>query len=100
MPDQAPEAEARAFAASFRSFLDWIHTADADQRNEVAVLVADLLSVQHAFWVALATLAVLRSSALNTGQNIVRAVLGTTVSGVETLLVRARRSLRKTLDKD
>ena len=45
----------------------------------LAVLVADLLSVQHAFWVALATLAVLRSSALNTGQNIVRAVLGTTV---------------------
>jgi hypothetical protein len=44
MPDQAPEAEARAFAASFRSFLDWIHTADdADQRNEVAVLVADFL---------------------------------------------------------
>lgn len=28
------------------------------------------------------------------------AVLGTTVSGVETLLVRARRSLRKTLDED
>jgi hypothetical protein len=43
MPDLAPEAEARAFAASFRSFLDWIHTADADQRNEVAVLVADFL---------------------------------------------------------
>jgi len=43
MPDQAPEAEARAFAASFRSFLDWIHTADVDQRNEVAVLVADFL---------------------------------------------------------
>ncbi|HEY1569030.1 MAG TPA: FUSC family protein [Solirubrobacteraceae bacterium] len=48
----------------------------------LAVLVADLLSVQHAFWVALATLAVLRSSALNTGQNIVRAVLGTTVGFV------------------
>ncbi|HEY6523528.1 MAG TPA: FUSC family protein [Solirubrobacteraceae bacterium] len=45
----------------------------------LAILVADLLSVQHAFWVALATLSVLRSSALNTGQNIVRAVLGTTV---------------------
>jgi len=44
MPDQAPEVEARAFAASFRSFLDWIHTADdGDQRNEVAVLVADFL---------------------------------------------------------
>src|SRR6266702_2025696 len=44
MPDQAPEAEARAFAASFRSFLDWIHPAnDEDQRNEVAVLVAGFL---------------------------------------------------------
>jgi hypothetical protein len=48
----------------------------------LAVLVADLLSVQHAFWVALATLAVLRSSALSTGQNIVRAVVGTTVGFV------------------
>src|SRR5450755_3997004 len=39
MPDQAPEAEARAFAASFRSFLDWIHAAgDEGQPNEVAVL--------------------------------------------------------------
>jgi uncharacterized membrane protein YccC len=44
-----------------------------------AVLVADLLAVQHSFWVALATISVLRSSALNTGQNIVRAVLGTTI---------------------
>ena len=44
----------------------------------LAILVADLLTVQHAFWVAFATLAVLRSSALNTGQNIVRAVVGTT----------------------
>jgi fusaric acid resistance family protein len=43
----------------------------------LAVLVADLLAVQHSFWVALATISVLRSSALNTGQNIVRAVLGT-----------------------
>ncbi len=45
----------------------------------LAVLVADLLAVQHSFWVALATISVLRSSALNTGQNIVRAVLGTTI---------------------
>jgi hypothetical protein len=44
-----------------------------------AVLVADLLAVQHSFWVSLATISVLRSSALNTGQNIVRAVLGTTI---------------------
>jgi uncharacterized membrane protein YccC len=45
----------------------------------LAVLVADLFAVQHSFWVALATLSVLRSSALGTGQNIARAVLGTTV---------------------
>jgi hypothetical protein len=44
MPEQAPEADARAFAASFRSFLDWIH-ADRDdgQHNEVAALIAQFL---------------------------------------------------------
>lgn len=45
----------------------------------LAVLVADLSSVQHAFWVAFGTLSVIRSNALNTGENIVRAVLGTAV---------------------
>jgi hypothetical protein len=49
MPDQAPEAEARAFAASFRSFLDWIHAAGDDgQRNEVAVLVSGFLGADGA----------------------------------------------------
>ena len=44
MLDQAPEAEARAFAASFRSFLEWIHASErGGERNEVAVLVADFL---------------------------------------------------------
>jgi len=43
MPDQAPRAEAQAFAASFRSFLDWIHTYEGERRNEVSVLVADFL---------------------------------------------------------
>jgi hypothetical protein len=44
MPDQAPEAEAREFAAAFRSFLEWIHTADDEgRRNEVGVLVAQFL---------------------------------------------------------
>ena len=45
----------------------------------LAVLVADLSSVQHGFWVAFGTLSVLRSNALSTGQNIVRALIGTTV---------------------
>jgi hypothetical protein len=44
----------------------------------LAVLVADLSSVQHGFWVVFATLSVLRSNALSTGQSTVRALLGTT----------------------
>src|ERR1700733_2553255 len=50
MPDQAPEAEARAFAASFRSFLDWIHQGDRESggRNPVAALVADFLGPEAA----------------------------------------------------
>src|SRR5580693_6190138 len=50
MPDHAPEAEARAFAASFRSFLDWIHQGDREsgERNPVAALVADFLGPEAA----------------------------------------------------
>jgi hypothetical protein len=44
-----------------------------------AVLVARLTGVEHSFWVVLGTLSVLRSNALNTGQNIVRGILGTAV---------------------
>jgi len=57
----------------------------------LAVLVADLSSVQHGFWVVLGTLSVLRSNALSTGQNIVRALAGTTagflVGGVLVYLI-------------
>ncbi|GHE12766.1 FUSC family protein [Streptomyces alanosinicus] len=48
----------------------------------VAVLLADLTGVQHSFWVLLGTLSVLRSNALNTGQNALRAVLGTVLGSV------------------
>jgi hypothetical protein len=58
----------------------WLHNSLRGAAGlGLAVLVADLLAVQHSFWVALATFSVLRSSALNTGQNIVRAVLGTSI---------------------
>jgi hypothetical protein len=43
----------------------------------VAVLIANLSGVQHAFWVVLGTLSVLRSNALSTGQNVLRGLLGT-----------------------
>jgi uncharacterized membrane protein YccC len=45
----------------------------------VAVLVIQLATLQHSFWVALATLSVLRSSALGTGSTIVQALAGTGV---------------------
>jgi hypothetical protein len=47
-----------------------------------AVLVADVSNVQHGFWVAFGALSVLRSNALATGQNTLRAVLGTTAGFV------------------
>jgi len=43
----------------------------------LAVLVSKVASVDHAFWVVLGTLSVLRSNALNTGQNVVRGLTGT-----------------------
>jgi uncharacterized membrane protein YccC len=48
----------------------------------LAVLIANLTGVQHSFWVVLGTLSVLRSNALNTGQNAVRGLLGTVVGFV------------------
>jgi hypothetical protein len=48
----------------------------------LAVLVADLSGVQHGFWVVFGTLAVLRSNALSTGQNILRGLVGTTAGFV------------------
>lgn len=47
-----------------------------------AVLIADLSGAQHSFWIVLGTLSVLRSNALNTGQNVVRALLGTAIGFV------------------
>ncbi|MEX2256912.1 MAG: FUSC family protein [Acidimicrobiia bacterium] len=45
----------------------------------LAVLIAGLLSLDHAFWVGLATLSVLRSNALATGRTAIEAVGGTVV---------------------
>jgi cell division protease FtsH len=45
MPDIAPEAQAREFAAAFRSFLDWIHSAEnaGDAQRAVPDLIAGFL---------------------------------------------------------
>jgi uncharacterized membrane protein YccC len=46
-----------------------------------AVLIIETASVQHGFWVVLATLSVLRSSALGTGSTTLQALTGT-VAGI------------------
>ncbi|MGW0085076.1 FUSC family protein [Streptomyces sp. NPDC003393] len=48
----------------------------------IAVALADVTGVQHAFWVVLGTLSVLRSNALSTGQNVFRALGGTLAGSV------------------
>ena len=53
----------------------------------LAVFVADESGVQHSFWVVLGMLSVLRSNALNTGQNIVRGMLGTVIGFIVGALV-------------
>jgi hypothetical protein len=45
----------------------------------VAVAITHLFPVQHGFWVVLAAMSVLRSSALTTGTRMVRAVTGTVI---------------------
>jgi hypothetical protein len=56
----------------------WLHNSLRGGTGlALAVLVADLTGVQHAFWVVFGTLSVLRSNALSTGDNVLRALLGT-----------------------
>jgi hypothetical protein len=56
----------------------WLHNSLRGAAGlGLAVLAARLTGVQHSFWVVLGALSVLRSTALNTGQDAVRAMLGT-----------------------
>ncbi len=75
-------AEERASAHVDRNSV-WLHNS---VRGAVAlaaaVFVANRTGVQHSFWVVLGTLSVLRSTALNTGENVVRGLLGTVVGFV------------------
>jgi len=56
----------------------WLHNSLRGAAGlGLAVLAARLTGVQHSFWVVLGALSVLRSNALNTGQDAIRALLGT-----------------------
>lgn len=48
----------------------------------LAVTVVEVTAVEHGFWVILGTLSVLRSNALGTGANVLRAMAGTAVGFV------------------
>jgi hypothetical protein len=49
MSDQAPDHQAREFAAAFRGFLEWIHSPSAvGEVNAVAALVSDFLGPEGA----------------------------------------------------
>jgi hypothetical protein len=61
----------------------WLHNSVRGAAAlALAILVAEVTGVQHSFWVVFGTLAVLRSNALNTGQNALRGLLGTVVGFV------------------
>jgi uncharacterized membrane protein YccC len=65
--------------ASFRSVW-FLNSLRGSLALSAAVLVADLASVQHGFWVVLGTLSVLRTNAASTESTALRA-LGGTVAG-------------------
>jgi uncharacterized membrane protein YccC len=70
-------AQERAAAHAGRTSLWLQNSVRGAVALGLAVLVANLSGVQHAFWVVLGTLSVLRSSALSTGENAVRGLVGT-----------------------
>src|SRR6266702_1538388 len=77
LPGTLSAAQERA-AAHVERHSVWLHNSVRGAAGlGLAVLVAQLSGVQHSFWVVLGTLSVLRSNALNTGQNVLRALLGT-----------------------
>ncbi|MBL1083753.1 FUSC family protein [Streptomyces actinomycinicus] len=61
----------------------WLHNSVRGAISlGIAVALADVTGLQHAFWVVLGTLSVLRSNALNTGQNAFRALGGTLAGSI------------------
>ncbi|MFJ9817363.1 FUSC family protein [Streptomyces sp. NPDC101151] len=79
-----PLASARERAlAHLRPNSVWLHNSLRGAVGlGIAVTLAQLTGVQHSFWVLLGTLSVLRSNALSTGQNAIRAIRGTLVGSV------------------
>jgi uncharacterized membrane protein YccC len=76
----APRELARLLAEHTRLRSVWFrNSVRGAAALTIAVYVAQRASLQHAFWVVLGTLSVLRSNALGTGSTILQAVAGTAV---------------------
>ena len=74
----APREVARLLAEHTRLRSVWFrNSVRGAAALTIAVYVAQRTSLQHAFWVVLGTLSVLRSNALGTGSTILQAVAGT-----------------------
>lgn len=77
LPSALSAAETRA-AAHVEPHSVWLRNSVRGAAGlGLAVLLARLTGVQHSFWVVLGTLSVLRSNALSTGQDALRALAGT-----------------------
>jgi uncharacterized membrane protein YccC len=75
-------AQQRATAHVARNSV-WLHNSVRGAVGlALAVFIANETGVQHSFWVVLGTLSVLRSNALNTGENALRGLAGTVVGFV------------------
>jgi uncharacterized membrane protein YccC len=89
-PPSAPGEVGRLLAEHARLRSVWFRNSlRGAAALTIAVYVAQRAGVQHAFWVVLGTLSVLRSNALATGSIILQAVIGTAagiVVGVGLLL--------------
>jgi Fusaric acid resistance protein-like len=76
-------AAQQRFTAHLERHSVWLHNSVRGAAGlAAAVVVANASGVQHAFWVVLGTLSVLRSNALSTGQNVLRSIMGTTIGFV------------------
>ncbi|WP_030277288.1 FUSC family protein [Streptomyces sp. NRRL B-24484] len=80
----APLSSARERAAAhLQPHSVWLHNSIRGAIGlGIGVALAHQANVQHAFWVVLGSLSVLRSNALNTGQNAFRALGGTLAGSV------------------
>ncbi|MFE3410546.1 FUSC family protein [Streptomyces mirabilis] len=82
IPNRFDVARKRA-AAHAELHAVWLHNSVRGAAGlALAVAVADIASLQQSYWIVLGTLAVLRSNALNTGQNIARSLLGTALGSI------------------